>query len=268
MKFMITNGNEYIGAINPITNEKDKRGYAVVDQMGYAAKFKMVNAQNFIKKELHGDSKWGIRKIANTCSKKNYVITTGVNYVTSSTNGLITADFSKVKWFRSVADADVFISTHPKLFNNAMIVDENGCVADAGEKRTFTDEQLEFLGVKEMVKCEKRIIIPKSTREVVYENGKGVCAICGRPVGINEFTIDHIVPLSRGGKNEISNYQIACNDCNQLKSSRMDNEFLNGITTILSHQLSRNSRQDLEDILIRTIVRKKINTMEEMNYGI
>lgn len=267
MKYMITNGNEYISTVNSITTLPSDRAYTVVDQLAYAVKFKKLEAENFIKNTLGGDSKWGIRKVSSACSKRNYVITTGTNYVKNGTTDLITPDYSQAKWFKSVADADAYIMNHPKIFDNAIIIDQNGYKADAGEKRVFTSEQLEILGVSDTVTRHKRIVIPKTTREIVYENGKGVCAICGRPVEINNFTIDHIVPLARGGKNEVSNYQIACQDCNHLKGSRMDGEFMKSITTILSQQMLINPRQDLEDILIRTIVRGKINRMEESTYG-
>jgi hypothetical protein len=48
--------------------------------------------------------------------------------------------------------------------------------------------------------------------------------------GINEegqeilFTKDHIVPKSKGGKNDISNYQTMCSTCNEVKGSNMEGE--------------------------------------------
>jgi hypothetical protein len=46
------------------------------------------------------------------------------------------------------------------------------------------------------------------------------CRYCGRSP-INDFTVelecDHIVPKSKGGKDELSNFVTACKDCNQGK---------------------------------------------------
>ena len=44
------------------------------------------------------------------------------------------------------------------------------------------------------------------------------CAICG---SANKIEADHIVPLSRGGKNTIDNIQPLCRSCNAKKSNKM-----------------------------------------------
>jgi 5-methylcytosine-specific restriction endonuclease McrA len=46
---------------------------------------------------------------------------------------------------------------------------------------------------------------------------KGICYYCGRHVGPGELTMDHIVPLVRGGKSTKGNLVPACKDCNNKK---------------------------------------------------
>jgi len=48
------------------------------------------------------------------------------------------------------------------------------------------------------------------------------CALCNLPISDAEKTIDHIVPMSKGGTNEISNMQIAHLRCNQRKGNRVE----------------------------------------------
>lgn len=54
----------------------------------------------------------------------------------------------------------------------------------------------------------------------VYRHWKGICGICREPVGLDEFTIDHIVPLSRGGPHLFDNMQPAHRACNSRKGNK------------------------------------------------
>jgi len=46
---------------------------------------------------------------------------------------------------------------------------------------------------------------------------KGVCHYCRRPVLSGELTMDHIVPLIRGGRSSRGNTVTACKECNNRK---------------------------------------------------
>ena len=46
---------------------------------------------------------------------------------------------------------------------------------------------------------------------------KGECYYCHQAVGRDNLTMDHIVPLSRGGKSKKGNVVPACKDCNNKK---------------------------------------------------
>lgn len=54
---------------------------------------------------------------------------------------------------------------------------------------------------------------------------KGVCFYCGRPTPARELTMDHIVPLARGGRSTKSNVVPACKDCNNRKKSMLPMEW-------------------------------------------
>jgi 5-methylcytosine-specific restriction endonuclease McrA len=47
--------------------------------------------------------------------------------------------------------------------------------------------------------------------------GKGVCHYCGDPFPPKELTMDHIVPLIRGGRSTRGNVAAACKNCNNKK---------------------------------------------------
>jgi 5-methylcytosine-specific restriction protein A len=47
----------------------------------------------------------------------------------------------------------------------------------------------------------------------------GLCHYCGRQVGAKALTMDHLVPLIRGGRSVRGNTVPACKDCNSKKQS-------------------------------------------------
>ena len=46
---------------------------------------------------------------------------------------------------------------------------------------------------------------------------KGICHYCGRDVGPKEITMDHIVPIIRGGMSTKGNIAASCKECNNKK---------------------------------------------------
>jgi len=46
------------------------------------------------------------------------------------------------------------------------------------------------------------------------------CAICGIHDSVKKLTVDHIIPISKYGSNEIKNIQPLCINCNSQKNNR------------------------------------------------
>jgi 5-methylcytosine-specific restriction endonuclease McrA len=44
------------------------------------------------------------------------------------------------------------------------------------------------------------------------------CQYCGRHAPDVPLEIDHVVPINKGGKDELENWIVACSDCNKGKS--------------------------------------------------
>lgn len=49
----------------------------------------------------------------------------------------------------------------------------------------------------------------------------GRCHYCARQVGAGALTLDHVVPLVRGGRSIRANMVAACKDCNHKKQSML-----------------------------------------------
>jgi 5-methylcytosine-specific restriction endonuclease McrA len=58
-------------------------------------------------------------------------------------------------------------------------------------------------------------------------------AICGRCKSKTDLTVDHVVPISIGGKSNMENLQILCRSCNSSKSNRSSSDYRNAKKTLI-----------------------------------
>lgn len=56
-------------------------------------------------------------------------------------------------------------------------------------------------------------------KKKLYKLTNGHCAYCGRGLKFAEMTVDHVMPLSKGGNSGMTNYLPACRKCNSRKSN-------------------------------------------------
>ena len=59
-----------------------------------------------------------------------------------------------------------------------------------------------------------------------FDLQKGLCALSGRPIDVSSFHVDHVVPKSKGGADELSNLRLVCEEANLAKSSLSDSELV------------------------------------------
>lgn len=50
--------------------------------------------------------------------------------------------------------------------------------------------------------------------------GRGLCYHCEKKFSPADLTMDHLIPLSRGGKSTKKNIVVSCKQCNSLKKNR------------------------------------------------
>lgn len=73
---------------------------------------------------------------------------------------------------------------------------------------------------------EQRLSWPEwaSIRTAVFERDAFTCQYCGQRGG--KLECDHVVPISRGGSNDIKNLVTACRDCNRDKRDKTPQEWM------------------------------------------
>ncbi len=59
----------------------------------------------------------------------------------------------------------------------------------------------------------------KTRKHTLYGQQEGRCNGCGHRFPFQDFTVDHIVPKSKGGTDHLENLQLLCNHCNSVKGT-------------------------------------------------
>lgn len=74
---------------------------------------------------------------------------------------------------------------------------------------------------KEKTERKPRDVFTKSIRHEVLKKYNYRCVECGVTNQTSSLQIDHILPVSRGGTDELDNLQILCETCNLAKKNRI-----------------------------------------------
>lgn len=96
-----------------------------------------------------------------------------------------------------------------------------------------------------IVKTHRRNFTERERRDI-YIRDKGTCGICGRFVPPDCFTIDHIIPISKGGTYDYDNLQCCCKKCNQLKDDALPDDFFKVILDVVDFQVSGKNNKKMK----------------------
>lgn len=66
----------------------------------------------------------------------------------------------------------------------------------------------------------------KATRNLVWRDSNRRCAYCNKPLTKETFTLDHVIPKSKGGSSDASNLVVSCIPCNESKANKSLEKFM------------------------------------------
>ena len=80
--------------------------------------------------------------------------------------------------------------------------------------------------IHSIIACDGRLVppargVPPLTNEALFRRDLNVCLYCGSTFPDGELTRDHVVPLSRRGRDIWDNVVAACKRCNHHKGNRL-----------------------------------------------
>jgi 5-methylcytosine-specific restriction endonuclease McrA len=81
----------------------------------------------------------------------------------------------------------------------------------------FTQEENQESPYRKQRNQADKILRNKTLRKQVFERDNYTCQSCGVK---ENLTIDHIIPVSKGGSNHLDNLQTLCGSCNSKKGAK------------------------------------------------
>ena len=81
-----------------------------------------------------------------------------------------------------------------------------------------------IIGVNGMGEVNPFDIVPSLSNSKLFQRDRGVCGYCGDQFSASALEREHIVPLSRGGRDHWMNVVASCRPCNQKKGARLPEE--------------------------------------------
>jgi 5-methylcytosine-specific restriction enzyme A len=87
--------------------------------------------------------------------------------------------------------------------------------------RSSVPSKIDKISVQRLSRQKRSRSIPLSVRLDVLTRDGYKCVYCGRNSQQIDLEIDHIIPYSKGGSNQIDNLQSLCFDCNRGKGARI-----------------------------------------------
>ncbi len=110
------------------------------------------------------------------------------------------------------------------FLNRQLMLQFNSAIANHVEELRVDEVELEYQRWFERNGVLRRAVVPAWARRAIFYRDRGCCALCRADVSyllsLNaEPQIDHIVPLSQGGANDVTNLQLLCGKCNRSKGS-------------------------------------------------
>lgn len=194
-----------------------------------ATHMKMADAQRAVNRS-QDSYMW--YKTRNTAKGNDYVVTTRMKFL--SNDDTTVNDIKKARVFSTPEEAYSHMESVLDYIDRDLrvVIDDKFRHAKQMGKVTTVKNPVPNSDKFSGMDSSERVLIPKAIKEEVYRRSNNTCAICGKPLSRFSYSIDHIIPLSRGGTNNIDNLRAVHPTCNKLKGNFTDVEMKKVVTNV------------------------------------
>ena len=174
----------------------------------------------------------------------SYIISNDKYYVYTTETGRVVKTQNKedAKEYLIIEDAKTQMRKAPSKTKNFFIRDKD------------TNEKIEF-SVKKKIKRKK---YSYDVKKLLYINAGGKCEICGKKILLKDISLDHRIPLSKGGEDDVTNLACTCDTCNKMKGCILPEDLLDKMFAILAYQMEQKYKYNIFWIFTRKIIKKMI----------
>lgn len=193
------------------------------------------------------------------CKNGNYLTQNESGFSVSTSVGLAAVWNNPDKAYRvlkNVNNNKIFKKYHfeVRMYNPDVPVLDSSIIEKTDGKKV--DDSLIESAMEKPLKT-KRKVFTQEERAEIYRKTKGYCYLCGDFVDYNNFEVEHKIPLSKGGTNDIDNLFCSCHVCNSIKQDIYPEDFMERITKIFLYQMDQKHRKKM----VWKMMSKKIEKM-------
>lgn len=187
----------------------------------------------------------------------SYIIWNGSFYISTSETGRVIKikNRDEAKVYLTLEDAKNQMRKAPSKTKNYCIRDE-----DTNERIDFSVDEMGCGVGKKKIKRKK---YSDDVKKLLYMNADGKCEICGKKILLKDISLDHRVPLSKGGEDDVTNLACTCDTCNKMKGCILPEDLLDKMSEILTYQIERRHKHSILWKFAKCILGKMIASEQQ-----
>lgn len=108
----------------------------------------------------------------------------------------------------------------------------------------------------------------KTLKKYIYERDGRRCFFCGKDLLFRQVSLDHYLPKSHHGPDDVFNIVLSCKKCNRIKKNRVPEDFENIMienlkTAVMDRKIKLSGIKIKNDELMKEV--EEVNKIEDMS---